>query len=293
MRPTRPSESISFFRLSWVAAAALCACCSGDRDGKEDVVEVSIVAGAVSFAPVAGGLAAPDARLCEKAAAEMMAKLPKIPLPSSSPSAPRLDVTGIWDSGGGEVLLSLEAKVRSRALRVPLGAHVAAAGRADNRQEEIALVSRGLRDLGKALSSLIALYGADEATWIRALDAAEADEQVLALSLLGVAKTRVAIPAIGLVLKDPRERVAETAADALVAIGDESAVPILIGAIGRNDVRSEVRAIEAISKIGGKEARAYLEMTALGHESPEVRALSQNALSRMSPKGSKTSSKTR
>jgi HEAT repeat protein len=116
---------------------------------------------------------------------------------------------------------------------------------------------------------------------------------VLALSLLGAAKTRVAIPAIGLVLKDPRERVAESAADALVAIGDESAVPILIGAIRRNDVRSEVRAIEAISRIGGKEARAYLEMTAFGHENSEVRALSQNALARMPSEGSKDGSKTR
>jgi hypothetical protein len=244
-----------------------------------------VVAGAVVFAPVEGGLAPADARACKERVTAMIAHLPKLALRAAAPNAPRLDVTGLWDSRGGEVVLSLEAKVRSAALRVPLGAQIVATGPAGDRAAEIGLVSRGVGDLGAALAALFALYGADEEAWLRALKAAEADEQVLALALLGEAKSRRAIPAIGAVLKDPRERVAEAAADALVAIDDERAVPILIGSIQRGDVRSEVRAIEAISRIGGKEARAYLEMTALGHELAEVRALSQAALDR-TPRGS-------
>jgi hypothetical protein len=277
MRPKRSPRALLILAVPSIAAL-LHACSAGDG-GRAAPTAVS--AGAVVFSPSAGSLAPSDAKACERMAAEMIARLPKIAVAPSPSGPPTVDVTGIWENTGGEVVLSLEGKVRSSTLRVPVGTHVVASGRAGDRDGEIAIVSRGLGDLGRALGALFSLYGGDEAAWIRSLDAAEADEQVLALGLLGDARSRAAIPAIGRALKDPRERVAEAAADALVAIGDESAVPVLIGAIGRDDLRSEVRAIEAISKIGGKEARAYLEMTAAGHEIPEVRTLSQSALERM------------
>ena len=50
---------------------------------------------------------------------------------------------------------------------------------------------------------------------------------------------------------------------------------------GARDLRSEVRAIEAMGRIGGEEAEAYLEMTAVGHEVPEVQALSKDLLKKM------------
>ena len=78
--------------------------------------------------------------------------------------------------------------------------------------------------------------------------------------------------------------VAEAAAVALGDMGDESAVPVLIQSMDPRSLRSEVRAIEAMARIGGKEARAYLEMTAEGHENSEVRELSEGALQRMRKK---------
>jgi hypothetical protein len=50
----------------------------------------------------------------------------------------------------------------------------------------------------------------------------------------------------------------------------------------RRDLRSEVRAIEAMGHLGGAEAEAYLEMTAVGHEVPEVRILSKRLLQKIS-----------
>ena len=41
------------------------------------------------------------------------------------------------------------------------------------------------------------------------------------------------------------------------------------------------RVIEALGRIGGTEAEAYLEMTAGGHEVPEVRRISAAALARL------------
>ena len=276
-----------------VAAVCVCACSGSETPRAAEMALVPVSAGAIVFAPVAGSLAPADADACRKAAAAMIARLPRLAVGESAPGAPKLDVTGMWENRGGEVALSLEAKVRGGALRVPIGAQIVATGPAGDRGTEISLVTRGLADLGEALAAMFNLYGADEAAWTRALDAAEPDEQVLALALLGEAKSRAAVPAIGAALKDPRERVAEAAADALAAIGDERAVPLLIGAIRRDDVRSEVRAIEAISRIGGKEARAYLEMTALGDELPEVRALSQSALDRMPGDGPRNAAETR
>jgi hypothetical protein len=44
--------------------------------------------------------------------------------------------------------------------------------------------------------------------------------------------------------------------------------------------RSEVRAVEALGRIGGEEAEAYLEMVAGGHQVEEVRRIARDALQR-------------
>ncbi|MCK9462977.1 MAG: HEAT repeat domain-containing protein [Proteobacteria bacterium] len=262
------------------AVAILAAACGG-ADGEKGAA-VRVEAGAVALAPAAGGGATvPDARSFRADAAAMIARLPRFPARAREGAAPRLDVTGTWSATGEEAAVRVEAKLQGVDARVPIRAAIVATGRAQGRSDASELARRGVDDLGKALASMFVLYGADEAAWVRALDGAEPDEQLLALALLADGKCRAAVPAIGAVLDDPRAQVAEAAADALVAIGDWSAVPVLIAGIRRGDVRSEVRAIEAISKLGGNEARAYLEMTAIGHEIPEVRALSLDALERL------------
>jgi hypothetical protein len=280
MRRTSTSAAAGVL-FAVLPALALAAACGGDDAASRGGDGVAVTLGSVALAPVAGAGTAPDAAGFEAALAAAIARLPRFPARSQAGATPRVDVTGMWDAADGEAALRIEAKLKGVDARVPILAAIVATGRAADAAAAAELARRGADDLGKALAAMFVLYGAGEAAWIRALGAAEPDEQVLALALLGDGKCRGAVPAIGAVLDDPRERVAEAAADALVAIGDEAAVPILIGAIRRNDVRSEVRAIEAISRIGGTEARAYLEMTAIGHEIPEVRALSLGALERL------------
>ncbi len=181
--------------------------------------------------------------------------------------------------------LVLEARVEIEGLPFPLQTGVAATGSIAKDQTARALVERGLTDLALGIKGLFALLKADTAALMRALDSAEPDEQILALRLLGKAGARDAVPPIARLLSDPREQVSETAADVLVQIGDEKAVPLLIAGIRRGNLRSEVRAIEAMGRIGGKEAEAYLEMTALGHEVPEVRVLSQKLLEGLKRRG--------
>ncbi len=178
----------------------------------------------------------------------------------------------------GEDSLVLEANIISKELQTPLRAGISATGKATNNKEMSLLVEKGLADLADSLKGLFKLVDAEPSRLIKALDSPEPDEQILALKLLGLKKARKAVSTIARLLTDPREQVAETAAEVLAEIGDEQAVPLLISAIQRGDLRSEVRAIEAMGRIGGAEAIAYLEMVAIGHEISEVRRLSKSLL---------------
>ena len=202
-------------------------------------------------------------------------------LPKVSDTVDKISVAGVIETNEGEGALVLETKIHLKTHMKPFETGIAALGPAGSKEEALSLVNRGISDLSHALSNLLKLVGAPEDVLISALDAAEPDEQLMALRILGHSKVRSAVPAIGKLLTDPRIQVSEAAAEALAQIGDEAAVPILISAIKRYDVRSEVRAIEAMGRIGGDEAKAYLEMTATGHDIPEVRRLSKALLEDM------------
>jgi hypothetical protein len=185
---------------------------------------------------------------------------------------------GSFDTTAGEGAMVLEARIPSSAAGVPITATLVATGKAESADDARALMRKGLQDLASALRALVSLARGSTEQWLRAVDSAEPDEQRLAVELLGKHKVASAVPRLAGLLSDPREPVAEAAADALVAIGDPSAVPLLIKSIKRGDLRSEVRAIEAMGRLGGPEAEAYLEMTAGGHEVEEVRQMSARAL---------------
>ena len=201
----------------------------------------------------------------------------------------RLDVVGVLEPApvgpegaiAGDARLTLEARIRARGLGEPVTSGVAAVGSGGDRAAVTRLLERALADLDHGLRTAAGLLGAGEERLILALDSAEPDEQILAARLLSERRARAAVPALGRMLEDPRPDVAEAAAGAMAAIGAPEAVPLLIRAIRRGDLRSEVRAIEAMAAIGGAEAEAYLEMTAVGHEVPEVRRLSEAALRRL------------
>jgi hypothetical protein len=205
--------------------------------------------------------------------------LGSLPNPTAKPG--KISLKGLLGKKGEEHSLVLEARIELNELSEPIEAAVAATGRVRGAREASVLVRKGLEDLAWAAKNLINLTNADAGRLIKALSSAEPDEQILALKLLGTRQAQEAVQAIGRLLGDPRFQVAETAAEALAEIGDERAVPLLIASIQHNDLRSEVRAIEAMGVIGGKEAEAYLEMTANGHEIPEVRSLSKSLLKQL------------
>lgn len=178
----------------------------------------------------------------------------------------------------GKGVLVLEAKVHLESLRTPVETSLLATALLEGDQTLERLLEKGIDDLASALKELIRVAEGDRKTWLRSLRSPEMDVQILAARLLGDAKQREAVAPLAELLSDPRERVADVAADALVSIGDPKGVPAIIQSITRGDLRSEVRAIEIIGKLGGEEAEAYLEMTAVGHELEEVRQISGELL---------------
>jgi len=148
----------------------------------------------------------------------------------------------------------------------------------NNKKSLQILLKKSLNDFKVAVLEFIFLVNAKPEIWIERLDSAEPDIQIFAAQLIGEKKINKAIFKLSNLLSDPKEQVAEAAADALKKIADIKSVPLIIKSIRRGDLRSEVRAIETMGHIGGDEAKAYLEMMALGHESKEVQNISLRLL---------------
>jgi hypothetical protein len=207
--------------------------------------------------------------------------LKSLPLPADAQTI--LYIKGGLDIVDGKGTLILKAHINVEGVPGSIKTGIAALSPSvEDGESARAFVEKGVNDLRDAFKGLLMLVNADQDRLIRALDSPEPDEQVLACRLLGQRKARAAVRAVGNLLDDPREQVVEAAAEALAEIGDETAVPFLVKGMRRRDLRSEVRAIEAMGRIGGKEAEAYLEMTAIGHEVKEVRILSKSLLQKLS-----------
>lgn len=88
-----------------------------------------------------------------------------------------------------------------------------------------------------------------------------------------------------------KARLRDQALGALVEIGDEGVVPSLIRHAryqGPDELR---RLIEAIARLGGSRARAFLELTADGHPDREIRKMARSALRRLKEKKEKKEKK--
>lgn len=206
-------------------------------------------------------------------------------VPPGPRSVTRSHISGLLDLTGGEGRLALKVRLEKEGVPIPISLAVAATASLEDAESTRRMVRRGLEDLASAARAAIRVVDGDKRVWISSLEAAEPDLQALAAQLLGAFRVQEGIASLAALLSDPRETVVEAAAEALAQIGDERAVPLLIRSIPRGDLRGEVRVIEAIGRIGGREAEAYLEMTALGHEVPEVRILSQNLIDRLRKRG--------
>jgi len=190
----------------------------------------------------------------------------------------RAVLNGELEIQDGSGVLVLDARIQTNILNFPIETTLMATSAVNSRGEADNLVDKGVLDLASALKELVRVAEAGKKAWAQGLHSSEMDVQLLSVRLLGRAKEKSAVVSLAALLSDPRERVAEAAAEALVEIGDSRAVSSIIKSIKRWDLRSEVRAIETIGRIGGEEAEAYLEMTAVGHEIEEVRRLSGDLL---------------
>ncbi len=247
----------------------------------KSVQEVKVATGRISWSVTRIAEITPERPEFQRAITEMVDRLPLFP---GRPPSPSLDVSGIFDEIGGQGAIIIKTNLKGSGAGVPIEAAVVVHGRIPDENSAVALMNKGVEELEVTLRSLFRLCGGTATIWQRSLDSAEPDEQILAAKLLAHNRVTTAVESIGKLLGDPREQVAEAAATALGDMGQESAVPVLIRSMKSRDLRSEVRAIEAMARIGGMEASAYLEMTAEGHENPEVRELSRGALERMRKK---------
>ncbi len=175
----------------------------------------------------------------------------------------------------------LEVSADFQELEDPIATGVASTSLDISASAAMEMVRKTSAEGAEAMKKLLSLVDAKDARLAHALSSPEPDEQIAALNLLGHRRLRKYVVEVARLLKDPRARVADEAAQTLVEIGDPKAVPLLIASIERENLRSEVRAVEAMGKLGGQEAAAYLEMTAVGHEVPEVRSLSEVLLRRI------------
>ena len=82
-------------------------------------------------------------------------------------------------------------------------------------------------------------------------------------------------------LDDPEESVRDAALGALIALRDQRAVAHLARQRSLRDRREMSKILEAISQIGGEEARQYLSFVADGHEDAEIRQQAREARDRL------------
>ena len=192
--------------------------------------------------------------------------------------AARVRLIGELTVADKQGVLSLEGRVAVPGLSFPVVTRIAATGSAKDAPQMTRLLTDGIADVVAALGEMLPLVDINAGMLVKSLQAAEPDVQVFAAKLIGMKKPANAAKAVCPLLKDPREVVAEAATETLMLLRDPSSVSCVIGSISKQNIRSEVRAIEILGHVGGEEAVAYLEMVAGGHELAEVRSLSETLL---------------
>ncbi len=109
-----------------------------------------------------------------------------------------------------------------------------------------------------------------------------ADVREMAIKAAAFRKLREAVPQILAVLsRERRQRVRDLCLGALAEIRDPVAVAPLVRYARQGDLRRLRKVIGVVGVIGGKEARAFLEITADGHDDEEIQKLARETLERL------------
>jgi len=190
----------------------------------------------------------------------------------------RLDFDGRAILAHGELALELRARLNGLSLPAPLEAAILGGGAGRSPVERERVREGAFADLERALTRLVGLAAASPAEWRLALGAAEPDEQILAIRLLGARRAPDVVSAIVPLLQDPRDAVVEAAVEGLARQGDREAVRPLIDSLAKASPRHATRVLSALARLGGDEARSYLEMVARGDENEALRQLASRLL---------------
>ncbi|MBN2530025.1 MAG: hypothetical protein JXR76_26785 [Deltaproteobacteria bacterium] len=211
----------------------------------------------------------------------VVAQLP----PLNSKETPVLFVRGSLRADEKGSVLVLEGRflhfdVQSNS-HVPVKVIVMGSIEGTGRGKKERLLKGVLGDMKNGLASNIRICNGNPKQWIAALDSPEPDEQILALTLLKLHQEKSAVGKVIDMLDDPRSEVGTAAAETAAVIASQKHADMVIGQAHKGGVEVEARCILVLSRIGGANAIAWLEMLAVGHQNSQLRELSFNALKRL------------
>ncbi|MCD6499848.1 MAG: HEAT repeat domain-containing protein [Deltaproteobacteria bacterium] len=156
--------------------------------------------------------------------------------------------------------------------------------------EAEARLHRAVLPVGRLMAALAGLTAPPLATGIPAfrtlsrfvsapLNPFEHDVRDMAIQAAGRRKMDATVPSlIDVVRSSNSRRSRNLSIGALVSIGDERAVPALTADADFSDPDRLREIIEALSQIGGDEARQFLELTADGNPDPEIKTMARSSL---------------
>jgi hypothetical protein len=137
---------------------------------------------------------------------------------------------------------------------------------------------RAVEDVVRGVGARAKLGRGTSAELLAALGGSDDDLREEAVRLAGERKEKSAVPALLSQLKSDDRPTRDAAIGALAAIGDPRAVKPLTELAHFRELDELPKILDALSAIGGDEARAYLEFVASGHDNPEMRKLAEEAL---------------
>jgi hypothetical protein len=197
---------------------------------------------------------------------------------------------------GSAEALELGVKLRLRMTGRPEGAaparfgeDIAALGQSPTETRDPGAAKAAFQKLAeRTAEDLVQTYVARQRLWAggareiaAALQAADADLRVEALRIVGARKLREQVPVVLRLLADEDEGVRDAALGTLVALRERGAIKALADSRQMRDAREMRKVLDAISTLGGAEARDYLGFVAETHDDEEIRTMAKAALERL------------
>jgi hypothetical protein len=137
---------------------------------------------------------------------------------------------------------------------------------------------RAIADCVAGVGARVKLAAGDAGALVAAIDGSDDDLRDEAMTLAADRRASQAVPALIRRLKSDDHALRDRAIGTLAAIGDARAVHPLTDVAKFYDTNDLPKVLDALATIGGPEARAYLELVASGHDSPEMRELAKQAI---------------